>query len=479
MIAAAACALLALAQAPAPAQAPVPPPPPDRPAHGEGSNPDIDRRDASRAAREDELVADLVPGPISAEAIRTMARELGAAKGPSEAIDALVTQYESQVAKEHARALLQVRGRLGAGYRAAVATGTLDPVPGPELTALLDASASWRRTLAAADDALLRRIALMRTTDATRCAGILAYERAVERDDVPAWDAGAALRLPDLLDEARLDASERRRVEDALERHWSAIAQAIAARRAVIAEADLERARLRESWGPAWQLTATEQQADERLRQLDKVGARERATEAPLRDANRAASAALLRMLAPEAGDRVRDAADRTLWPWLFEAERSLADAVARVTALAGPSFGDPLAAMLHELDVRLAATRRELGKRASRAEELGTIVAASEAGTPAADLVPLLEAQVRLQELLLRRLRLVADAAVRMQQACAAEPRAKAILDERVDSARARARAIAWEMRGIAGRLAELNAPLPDDLPMPEEPTPAAPAPR
>lgn len=479
MIAAAACALLALAQAPGPAPAPVPPPPPDRPAHGEGSNPDVDRRDASRAAREEELVADLVPGPIAAEAIRAMARELGAAKGPSEAIDALVAQYESQVAKEHARALQQVRGRLGAGYRAAVATGTLDAVPGPELTALLGTSAAWRRALSAADDALLRRIALMRTTDATRCAGLLAYERAVERDDVPAWDAGAALRLPDLLDEARIDDAERRRIEDALEKHWAAIAQAISARRAVIAEADLERARLQESWGPAWQLTATERLSDERLRQIDKVGARERATEAPLRDANRAAAAALLRMLAPEAADRVRDAADRTLWPWLFEAERSLADAVARVASLAGPSYGDPLSAMLHELDVRLAATRRELGKRASRAEELGTIVAASEAGAPAADLVPLLEAQVRLQELLLRRLRLVTDAAVRMQQACAADPRAKALLDERVESARARSRAVAWEMRGIASRLAELDAPVPEDVPMPEEPAPGAPAPR
>jgi hypothetical protein len=477
MIAAAACALLALAQAPGTAPAPVPPPAPDRPAHGEGSNPDVDRRDASRAAREEELVSDLVPRPISPEAIRAMALELGAAKGPSEAIDALIAQYDSQAAKEHARAMLQVRGRLGAGYRAAVATGTLDQVPGPELSALLEASAAWRRTLAAADDSLLRRIALMRTTDATRCAGVLAYERAVERDDVPAWDAGAALRLPDLLDEARIAPDERRRIEDALEKHWAAIAGAIAARRAVIAEADLERARLQESWGPAWQLTATEQLSDERLRQLDKVSARERATEVPLRDANRAAAAALLRMLAPEAADRVRDAADRTLWPWLFEAERSLADAVARVTADAGAAYGDPLAAMLHELDVRLAATRRELGKRASRAEELGTIVAAAESGAPASELVPLLEAQVRLHELLLRRLRLVTDAAVRMQQACAADPRAKSLLDERVDSARARSRAIAWEMRGIASRLAELNAPIPEGVPIPEEPAPGVPA--
>ncbi len=479
MIAAAACALLALAQAPSGAPAAVPPPAPDRPLHGDGSNPDVDRRDASRSAREEELVADLVPEPFAPDAVRRMARELGAAKGPSEAVDALIAQYDAQVAKGHARALLQVRGRLGAGYRATVATGTLDPVPGPELTALLGTSAEWRRSLAAADDALLRRIALMRTTDATRCPGIIAYERAVERDDVPAWDAGAALRLPDLVDEARLDAAGRRRIEDALERHWAAIAQAIASRRAVIAEADLERARLQESWGPAWQLTATEQASDERLRQLDKVSARERASEVPLRDANRAAAAALLRLLAPEAADRVRDAADRTLWPWLFEAERSLADAAERVSAAAGPAYGDPLAAMLHELDVRLAATRRELGKRASRAEELGTIVAAAESGAPAPELVPLLEAQVRLQELLLRRLRLVADAAVRMQQACAADPRAKAMLDERVDSVRARSRAVAWEMRGIAARMAELNAPLPEDVPMPDEPAPGTAQPR
>jgi hypothetical protein len=90
---------------------------------------------------------------------------------------------------------------------------------------------------------------------------------------------------------------------------------------------------------------------------------------------------------------------------------------------------------------------------------------------------VPLLEAQVRLHELLLRRLRLVTDAAVRMQQACAADPRAKSLLDERVDSARARSRAIAWEMRGIASRLAELNAPIPEGVPIPEEPAPGVPA--
>jgi hypothetical protein len=113
---------------------------------------------------------------------------------------------------------------------------------------------------------------------------------------------------------------------------------------------------------------------------------------------------------------------------------------------------------MLHEMKVRLGGTRRELGKRAAKAEELETIIANAQTGTPAPDPLPLLEAQRKLQEILDRRRRTIRDAAVRMQQAAAGDPLTRAIFDERVAAIEAETRSAQWRLRGIDERIAELR---------------------
>lgn len=421
-------------------------------------------RAEDRAAKESKLLANLAPSPMSEERIRAVAASLGAADGTATALDTAIGQYAAQTAEAHRRVLASARARLAAGYRATVAGGTLEAQPGPELAVLLADCAAWRRTLGAADTALLRQLAMLRAAESARSPGQATWDRTVERDDLPATDPGAALRLPDLLDAAQLAAGDRARVELALDRQWTAVANAIAARRLVEADADAERARLLEQWGAAWQLAAPEQVVDERLRMLERIDARARAAEGPLRDANRAAAVALLRLLAPDAADRVRDLTDRTLWPWLFDAELSVAETVRKAGELGGPALGDPLNAMLRDLSMRLSGSRRELSKRAAAAEEVATIVAAAEAGAPAAELVPMLEARLRLHDLLARRLRTITDMAVVMQQAASGDPRTKALLDERLEALRAISRSHQWEQRGLVARITELGAPAPAD---------------
>jgi hypothetical protein len=448
--------------APAPAPAPpadtAPPMPPMRPTHGEGSNPDGEARAAARAAAESDLLITLVPPPLTAEELRAVSKQLGAGAGSENAVDASVQRYESLTATKYDAARLSVRARLAAGFRTATATGMLQPMAGPELAALLSESADWRATLAAADSDFLKRAALQRSADAAICPGLALYSRVVERDDAPASDPAAALRITDLIDRAEVSATDRLRVENALDRQWTRLAIAIAARRVELSNIAIERARLEEQWGPAWEITASQATIDDRMRMLDRLAARERATEGPLRDATREAAATLLKVLAPDAAERVHDVADRTVWPWLFESELALEGAVARAGAIGGPPLGEPLAAMLHEMKVRLGGTRRELGKRAAKAEELETIIANAQTGTPAPDPLPLLEAQRKLQEILDRRRRTIRDAAVRMQQAAAGDPLTRAIFDERVAAIEAETRSAQWRLRGIDERIAELR---------------------
>jgi hypothetical protein len=439
-------------------------PPATRPTHGEGANPASEARSAARDAAEKELLETLVPAPLTAEAIRRTAAEIGAGPSGASTVDALIQRYESMTAAPYAKARAAVRPRLAAAYRSATATGTLEPMAGPELAQLLAESANWRAALAAADAEFFQHAMPMRSADAQRCPGLALYMRVVERDDVPATDPAAAMRLTDLVTETKLEGVDRRRVEDALERHWTRIAEAIATRRRELSAIAVERARLEEQWGAAWELTAPAATIDERGRLLERLGARERATEGPLRVANREAASALLKLLTTDAADRVRDAADRTLWPWLFDTELALEGAVARASELAGPDLGEPLAAMMHELRMRLQPTHRDLTRRASHAEEIEAIVASAQAGTPAADLVPLLEAQKQLQELLARRRRIVHDTVVRMQQACATDARTAPIMDERLAALEAEARTAQWRMRGIEARLAELRGNQPAD---------------
>ena len=418
-------------------------------------------RAEERASREAKLLADLAPAPMPEDRIRAVAASLGTVTDAASALDVSIGQYASQTADTHRRVLSAARARLAAGYRASATGGTLEAQPGPELAALLADCAAWRRTLAMADAALFRQLAALRSAESARCPGHAVWERAAERDDLPTADPGAALRLPDLIDAAQVSAGERARVELALDRQWAAVAAAVAARRLAVADAEVERARLLEQWGPAWQLGAPDAVLDERLRMLERIDARARAAEGPLRDANRAAAIALLRLLAPDAADRVRDLTDRTLWPWLFDAEQSVAEAVRKAGELGGPGLADPLNAMLRDLSMRLAGSRRELAKRAAAAEELEAIVATAEAGAPSAELVPMLEARLRLHDLVARRLRTITEMATVMQQAASGDPRTKALLDERLESLRALARSHQWEQRGLAARIAELGAPM------------------
>lgn len=473
MLLALACsALVAVAAQQAPAGDPAAPRPADaQPAPRPG-------RAEDRASKEAKLLADLAPAPLQEERIRAIAASFGADAGTASALDIAIAQYAAQTAEAHRRVLASTRARLASGYRATAAGGQLEAQPGPELAALIADCAAWRRTLAAADTALLRQLAVLRTADSARCPGQVAWDRTVERDDLPATDPGAALRVPELLDAAQLAASERTRVELALDRQWAAVAAAIAARRLAVADADAERARLLEQWGAAWQLAAPAQVVDERLRVLERLEARARAAEGPLRDANRAAALALLRLLPPDAADRVRDLTDRTLWPWLFDAELAVAETVRKAGELGGPALADPLNAMLRDLSMRLSGSRRELAKRAAAAEEVEAIVAAAESGAPTAELVPMLEARLRLHDLLARRLRTVTDMAAVMQQAASGDPRTKALLDERLESLRALARTHQWEQRGLVARITELGAPAPADEAAGDSMAPREPAP-
>lgn len=404
-------------------------------------------------------MATLVPAPLTAEEIRATATALGAEPGAQDSLNSLLLQYETFTKESYANASSAVHARLSAAFRSSTATGSLDPMPGPELAALLEATSEWRRALAAADIQLLITAATLRTGEPTQSPGLALYLRVVKRDDVPATDPAAAVRLPDLLTESGLTGIDRRRIEDALERHWTRMATVIAARRVELITTALERARLEESWGPAWELTATQAIIDERTRLLDQFAARDRASEAPLRAANHDAAIALLRLLPAPAAELVRDAADRSIWPWIFDSETALEQSVARATAIAGPPLGEPLTAMMYDLQQRLTASRRELSKRAANSEELDAIVASAQSGAPPRDVVALLAAQHRLQELIDKRRRLVRDTAVRMEQASAGDPRTRAIFAERITACDAESRTAQWRLKGIDERIAQLRA--------------------
>jgi len=430
-----------------------------RPAHGNGANPSRDARSAARATAESELMATLVPAPSTAEEMRATAAALGAEPGAKDSLDSLILQYESLTKVSYANASALVHSRLSAAYRSATATGALEPMAGPELAALLEATIDWRRTLAAADMEFITRAATLRTSDPAQLPGMALFMRVVKRDDVPANDPAAAVRLPDLLDESGITGMDRRRIEGALERHWSRLAGVIAARRVELMSTALDRARLEESWGPAWELTAPQSTIDERIRLLDQFAARDRASEAPLRAANHDAALALLKMLPAPAAELLRDAADRSIWPWIFDSESALELAVTRATEIGGPSLGEPLAAMMYDLQLRLNASRRELSKRAANSEELDAIVASAQSGAPPQTVVALLGAQRRLQELIDKRRRLVRDTAVRMEQASSGDPRTRAIFAERIMACDAETRTAQWRLRGIDDRIAQLNA--------------------
>lgn len=434
------------------------PPPAAGPVHGEQANPGQAERAALRDVTERELLVELVPPPIATDEVRALAARLGAGADAASALDAYVQRYEAATKDQHARAAADVRPRLAAAYDLATPGVQPTPLAGPEIVAVLQRSSQWRDDLAQADAELFRSLGVLRTPKATVGPGLAAFTRVRDRDDLPATDPAAALRLPDLIDETGLAGADRLRVEEALDRHWLRLAVAIATRRRELGTVAVDRAQLLSGWGPAWELSASPAVAAERARQLDALGARERATEQGLRTANREAIAALLKLLAPETAARVRDVVDEALWPWLFEAERQLHAAVERVRKAGAPDLVSALDAMLLDLDRRLDGSRRELTKRAARADELDIAIANSQLGVPPEQAVGVLESQLALLETLGKRRDLARAIAVQMKQAAQTDARVAPVFDERVAAIDAERRAAEWRKQGIEARIAEIR---------------------
>ena len=424
-------------------------------------DPDAARAAAQQSAERD-LVAQLVPAPIDADARRAMAAALGLGPADAEAIALLDARYAAAVDRRHQDAGRAVRARIASSHRMAPATGALEPQPGPELVALLRESAAWRAALAAADAELLKGLADQRRTMGPEGPSMLLVRRAAERDGLAAADPLADLRIPELIDVAGLEPAPRRAIEEAMEPGLAKAAAAIAARRRAVDAAEVERAALLESWGPSWQLTADAAVAAAREAALDAIDARVRAAEAPLAAANREATAALLRMLPAAAADRVRDRVDRLLWPWLGEPERSL-DAAAREAAAASPAaVAEVIESARTELRTRLEPTRREAARRAERVDAAAESVGDAP-GPHAPDAVlALLDAQSSLEDVLARRRRTIREAAERMRRAAAGEARATELIEERIAALEAAARTATWRQAGIQARREELRTAAP-----------------
>ena len=398
----------------------------------------------------------LVPSPLGRAAILSIAADLGVPDGEREAVDTIEQRYRGDTGAEHEKAVTAVRRRIAASTRPGAPGAAPAPVECPERIAMLEAGGRWRDILAAADNALLARLASLRTEAATACAGLVAYRRAEARDAAPSDDPLAALSLSSLIDAAGLDAVDRRRVEDALDRQWHAVARAIEDRRRRLGAAELERARLLESWGPAWRVGAPPAELAARLTRLAEAEARFAAADEPLRKANRGAAMALVKMLGTAASDRVRDAADRALWPWIFSTDARLADAARRAGDAGGEELAGHLRAQLRELDARLKATRRDLGRRASDAEAAAEL----DDERPGHDhAVARLDAAARLLEARAKRMRAVADTCARMASIAASDERARPIMAELLASVEAEQRALAWELEGTRARIDALGA--------------------
>lgn len=436
-------------------------------------DPDAARAAAQQSAERD-LVTQLVPAPLDADARRAMASALGLGATEAEAVSLLDARYRAAVEQRHRDAERAVRARIASSHRMAPASGALEPQPGPELVAVLRESAAWRAALASADAGLVQGLANQRRTAGPQAASMILVRRAAERDGMPASDPLADLRLPELVDVAGLEAATRRAIEEALDPTLLKVAAAIAARRRSVDAAEVERAALLESWGPSWRLTADVPLAAEREAALERIDARMRAAEAPLAAANREATATLLRMLPADAADRVRDRVDRLLWPWLGEPERSL-DAAAREAAAASPAaVAEVIEAARADLRTRLEATRREAARRAERVDAATAAIGDAPAPREPAAAFELLEAQSSLEDVLARRRRTMREAAERMRRAAAGEARATELIEERVAALEAAARMAAWRQSGFDARREELRTAAP--APPAEGSAPASP---
>jgi hypothetical protein len=421
-------------------------------------DPDAARAAAQQSAERD-LVAQLVPAPLDADARRAMAAALGLGATEAEAVALLDARYQAAIEGRHLDAGRAVRARIASSHRMAPANGALEPQPGPELVAVLRESAAWRAALASADAELLQGLANQRRALGPEGPSMILVRRATERDGMPASDPLADVRLPELIDVAGLEPAPRQAIEEAMEPALAKVAAAIAARRRAVDAAEVERAALLESWGPSWRLTADLPLAAEREAALERFDARTRAAEAPLAAANREAIATMLRMLPSAAADRVRDRVDRLLWPWLGEPERSL-DAAAREAAAASPAaVAEAIEGARTDLRTRLEPTRREAARRAERVDQAVEAIGDGPAPHEPAAVLALLEAQSSLEDILARRRRTMREAAERMRRAAAGEARATELIEERIAALEAAARTASWRQAGFLARRDELRA--------------------
>lgn len=412
----------------------------------------------ARQAAEDTKLRELIPAPLTDAAISAMAARLGATSDATETVAELASRYRARVDAEHERLASAVRARLTNAF-ATTPAGALASAAGPELVAVLELSATWRPLLAAADNDLLRQLLIVRSDTAKAPPTLLAFERSVERDDAVSFDPMAGLRLPALLDAAQLTPGERRRVEDALDRHWTRTALAISARREARLRVELEHARLLQQWGPAWELTATPSETAARRRQLAELDALVRTAEDSLRAAVRESVTQVLRLVPQEAAARVREQVDTLVWPSLFVQEDLLSDAMLTATQGADPDLGDAMKTVFAELQRRLEPTRRELSRRAARSEELDAVVANVELGAHPQDAAAALAARLELLETVDRRRKFIRDTAVQLRHMATAggAPNARA-LEERVAALDADIRSAEWLREGILDRIFELE---------------------
>jgi hypothetical protein len=419
---------------------------------------DAARRTAEAAHAE--LLRELVPPSLDAEGIAAIARSLGLDARTAEAVEHHAAAYRTAVTRAEEQATAVVRARLGSGWRTVPGTGAQQPVAGPELAAALAEAAAWRRTLSAADSQLIQRLAGVRLEVGPEGPGLVLYRRTVSRDGLPADDPMAGLRLTDLLDLAAPEPTDRAAVAAALEPQWARAAALAATRRAEADAEAAEREARRASWGADWELTAPEALVRSRGEELAALARRTRQAESALGIGNREAVAAMLRVLAMPAADRVREAMDAAVWPELWAPERAFESAVERATAAAAdPALQETLASVRGDLLLRLSSTRRETVLRAERAERTAAATDADErAGTTADRLL----AERALEDMLQRRRRLVRAAVLRVQQYCAGHPDAARHAAAALAAIDSIDRAAGWRIQGIDDRLAELGQPAP-----------------
>lgn len=422
------------------------------------ANPAADARDAARRAALAERIATLLPAPLDDGSVRALAAALGLREDQREQVEILRGRYRDAVDARRTAAADALAARIGSAYAQEPGTDTLAPRQGPELAAVLTAALEWRTALAAADTQLVLGLAGQRDEAGSIGPGLARFTRTVERDDLAAADPVAAIRLPDLVEAAALPDADRRAIVDALEPHWARLADAIGARRLAAIAAEAKAAGEESAWGAEWELTASPATIAERASRRAELEASAAAAERALAEANRAAIAALLRMLPSASADRVRSIVDVAMWPALWAPERAMASTLAGMRATAPAEVLEMADAASADVMRRLEPTRVELSRRAQAADAADEALAGAGDARLAA-LVNALSARKAVEDLAERRRRTVADGVSRMVQLLGDHPKEAATLSALKAELDSAGRSAAWRARGLDARLEEAAA--------------------